>query len=636
MSNKTSRFGGGSRGDDEGNDEPAAKSSSFGKPADKPNPFASRAPANKPANSDDDAADDDDEQPVSKPRPASPFGANRTPFNKSSSDSDSDSDSKPPAKASTFGSSRVGGSSIGGKPGDSPKPGASSPFGSKSADPAKTSSSVFGSKTSETAKPSSPIFGGSKPADAPKSSPFGAKSDDKKDDKPANPFAPRSPVGGSRPDDKPADKSAGGGFRSPFGAKPDDKKDDKPADKSAGGGFRSPFGAKPDDKKDDKAAGGGFKLPFGGKPDDKKDDRPAPSKTTTTTTKAVAPAAARPDDKKVDKPAGGGFLGGLTGRLPFGAKPGDKKDAKAAPKPAGTFGKPAVPPAAGAKPVTGAASGAAATKAISKPSAAPAKEAPKTPPARTGTARPLANQTRVTVKGQGLSLDQKLDLVGYTMMILAVITFFGIIQPSEGSITATVVKLLGELFGVAKYAWPLILMSVGLWLLIRRFQVNPFLVIDPQRVIGGSLFYLTIVTICQWVAMLPIKVPPGNLTMLAKASDAVAPRGGGQVGSMIYKALVSITGTGTLSDLLIPVILVGMLLISSVLAFNFSLGDAILRLRSVFIFVSRVYRSYAEARRAAMQAHAETRAAREAERAAKIAAAAPPPALPASTPAAGA
>ncbi len=642
MSNKP-RFPGpgfsGSKRDEDDDDDDKGRptgSSPFNRGGDKPgaakppsSPFGSRSPFGAKANDlDDEDEDDDDDNKDSKPgsfggnklggpaRPAGTFGGGKP------------ADS--PKPGSPFGgkpadSSKPGGQFGGGRPADSPKSG--SPFGgNKPAEPPKPGGQFGGGRPADSPKSSSP-FGGNKPAEPPKpGGMFGGKpaekkdDSDKKDNKPGGgPFGGRLPFGGgNKPADKPAgdkkdDKPGGplGGIRSPFGGgnkpadKPaGDKKDDKPGGPL--GGIRSPFGGgnkpadKPaGDKKDDKSGGGplgGVRLPFGKKPDDK----PA----------AAAPrlpvAGGKPTDKKDDK-SGGGLFGG---RMPFGKKPEGAAAAKPDDKKA-TSAFPAAQPRPGdPRRTTGSAPSAAAPVAPPKPAtAAPdlKKAGGKVPPARGDkVAKPLDKAPRQVTVQRGLSLDQKLDLVGYGLIILGVLIFFGIVQPSEGSVTKGLADLLGQLFGTGRIVLPIPCLAIGLWLFVRHFNENP-LVIKAHRATGWILMYLTFVTTLHFIELLQRPVP--NMSALVKMSDAVAKAnlGGGWVGGELYKLLMQVGG-----DYGTPVLLVGFWMIAAMLAFSITLAEIAIYVKSVFRWFGRARGSYAERRRVAGEARAAALAAKAA------------------------
>src|SRR5258708_4737918 len=139
---------------------------------------------------------------------------------------------------------------------------------------------------------------------------------------------------------------------------------------------------------------------------------------------------------------------------------------------------------------------------------ADAKKVGSKPPTRgEKVAKPLERGNKQVRVQSGLSLDQKLDLVGYALMITGVLIFFAIVNPSEGSITATLANLLSSLFGKAGLVAMLVpCFGIGLWLFVRHFNENP-LVVKLHRVVGYTLLFLTFITSAHFVVMLNYTVP---------------------------------------------------------------------------------------------------------------------------------
>src|SRR5439155_6564383 len=128
--------------------------------------------------------------------------------------------------------------------------------------------------------------------------------------------------------------------------------------------------------------------------------------------------AAKADTKAADKPGGG-----LLGRLPFGQKPADKADDKAAAAKPGDIRKTGT---------TSAVSTVAAPPKTAAPVVEPKKGGVKVPPARgEKVAKPLERASKQVTVQQGLSLDQKLDIVGLSLIIGGIMIFFSVFQPSE-------------------------------------------------------------------------------------------------------------------------------------------------------------------------------------------------------------
>ncbi len=647
MSNRP-RFpggGGGNRDDDEKN-RPAGGGSRFSNPANRSNfpnkpddkkkddrPGASKSSfgafGSRGGRSDDEDDEEEEEEkrdvkPVGN-RAASPAFGGKPAFGKPSDDDededeDEDDDRLGPSRPS---GSRPVSSGFGGKPGETSKP--ASPFGQSKSGDKPGGGSPFGAKPGDKPGGSSP-FSPNKPGDKPGGgSPFGARPGG--GSKPSSPFSPGKPAEDKSADkDKKDDKPGGGlfGGRAPFGggAKPGDKPADKKDDKPGGGPFggRAPFGggAKPGDKpadkdkKDDKPGGGlfGGRAPFGGaKPGDKpadkdkKDDKPGGG---LFGGRAPFGGGAKPADKTADKTAASSPLGGLRGPLGGGAKPAEKKEDK----PAGGFlgrlrsakepdqekkddkAKPAEPKrATGTMPPAG---GVAAPLKSASAAADAKKPASKIPPARgEKVAKPLERRSTKVTLLEGLSLDQKLDLVGYALIVFGVVTFVAAFLPNEGWLPKFWGTLLGELLGYGRYVIWLPPLAVGLWLFIQRFNENP-LVVKTHRLVGWVLLLLTLLTTAQYIVML--QKPVVNMAELVKVSDQVAKaeQGGGWIGGQLYNLLLQFTG-----EYASAVVLVGFWMISLMLASSLTMAELAIYVKSVIRWFARLRSSYLEARRAA-------------------------------------
>ena len=383
------------------------------------------------------------------------------------------------------------------------------------------------------------------------------KKDDKKDDKSGdkkdegakpNIFG-RFGAGGDKKDDKPADKKDEkkdeGAKVSPFGrfGAGGDKKDDKPADKK-------------DEKKDDKskdASGdkkggvGGF-LNRGKKEDEVK--KPADTK--------------KADDKKGDDGAKKGALGGIAGRLPFGKKaddkpaetkkPDDKKgDAKKtddktatgttkqSPLGATKTGVGATKTDAGKTPTNGGKGKAAIAttetggilgKIRSRiPFLAQSADAKKAPASKT-----RANKVPQPVN-EGLSLDQKLDILGVALMFSAVAIFFSSLSGQQGSLTGTINNFFAQLVGQGAVVVPLVFGAAGFWLIIRHFgEEAPR--IDPVRITGLVILFICSLMLLMFIETFNYTNATRETFPLYIEQSIAQGRGGGQIGAYLYNLLV--------------------------------------------------------------------------------------------------
>ncbi|MBE7513509.1 MAG: DNA translocase FtsK 4TM domain-containing protein [Anaerolineales bacterium] len=588
-------------------------------------------------------------------KPSSPFGGNKpsSPFGGGGNKSESKPTERPtsggfntpskPPQSGTFNTPKPAGQT-----GTFNKP--SSPYGQKD-DPPKREESKPGSGLLNRSP-----FGGNK-ADDKKSEPA------KKDDKPSGGggFFNRSASGGSKPEEKKSEPfkkddkpSGGGGFfnrSASGGSKPEEKKsepfkkDDKP---SGGGGFfnrSASGGSKPEEKKsepvkkDDKPSGGGLFGRFGGGKKDEKKDEKSGFKTSAPSLKTPVPTpGGKPAEKKEESPARGGFFGGLTnrGKAPEPAKKDD-------PKATGTASK--LPPSSSGSSSTGKSSAAAssiapkapalsnlinrfrrggakpneaATAADRKALIGTAKGSTTAPQARLDNkqAKPLDKTgTQVTVRRRGLSLDQKLDAVGYAMMATAVIIFFGLIQPQDGTMPDVLAKIAGGLFGYARYVIPLPLMAVGAWLLVRHFKDNPFLEFDLKQLTGLIVLFITVVITIHAVVLLNTEVYSWEELDQSSTALVDAMQGGGWVGHFLYGALIRIA-----SEYGLWVVLAGFLVGSLMVTFEVSFKEISDTVKNSAVIWRRRYRGMADRRRVWVENRRVKTHLRQNERAVRLAA----------------
>jgi len=472
--------------------------------------------------------------------------------------------------------------------------------------------SVFGSpnrpddkRDAVPARPTTP-FGGGKP-------------DDRKDDRSSDRGAPpRSDA------NKPAEKSGGiggalggalGGLRDRLpgsGGKSDDKpapkKDDKPAEKSGGvggaiggalGGLRDrlPGGGKSDDKpapgKNDKpdeksggvgaALGGAFgslrdRLP-GAKPEEKKpDQRPASGSGGASTSTAPRPGGgfagtpgpvigggassspARPGSapatsgasalstpvRKDDKPvAGAAASGGFGSRLPGLPGLGGAKDKDAKPAPKAGDKKPAAKAGAPVSLVD-------RMRALN-PFATTAKDKSKPKTAK-----------GVKVDQDGLTLDNKLDILGIGLVIGALVMLLSSLSPTKGAITETISGALSYAFGaLGAVVVAVIVLVVGIWLLARHFG-DDAPTVSRTRIVGFALLFagaLTMVTFIDSFALLA-EIEGEYLTTVRIILPIAYTlgRGGGYIGGEIYYLLLS--NFGEIGAFFVPLlgIIIGVML----------------------------------------------------------------------------
>lgn len=93
-----------------------------------------------------------------------------------------------------------------------------------------------------------------------------------------------------------------------------------------------------------------------------------------------------------------------------------------------------------------------------------------------------------------LSNDEKLDIVGWSLFILALLTFLSFISAQQGKLTQWWMTLLAQTFGWGMYVVPVFFGGLGLWLILRRFE-DRLPKIDPEQIVGVTIgFFVALMT----------------------------------------------------------------------------------------------------------------------------------------------
>ena len=93
-----------------------------------------------------------------------------------------------------------------------------------------------------------------------------------------------------------------------------------------------------------------------------------------------------------------------------------------------------------------------------------------------------------------LSSDEKLDIVGWSLFILALLTCLSFISAQQGKLTQWWMTLLAQTFGWGMYGVPLFFGGLGLWLILRRFE-DRLPKINPKQIVGVTVgFFVVLMT----------------------------------------------------------------------------------------------------------------------------------------------
>ncbi len=136
-----------------------------------------------------------------------------------------------------------------------------------------------------------------------------------------------------------------------------------------------------------------------------------------------------------------------------------------------------------------------------------------------------------------LTPDQKWDLVGGGLLLLAVLTLLSLVSPQQGTLTALWISALGQGFGWGMILVPLFTGALGLWLLLRRFGDRiPHL--EPEQLLGIVLGCFVALTTLHFIAA-RIFWPEAALYALAAEGT-----GGGYIGAVLLDLGLKAVGTG--------------------------------------------------------------------------------------------
>ena len=438
--------------------------------------------------------------------------------------------------------------------------------------------------------------------------------------------------GGDKPADKKDDKPSSGGLGSRLGDlsgrssdRPGEKKDDKPSGglgglgRGLGGvtsGVTSRFGGgKTDDKKDNKPSGGGLGNRLGdlsgrsGSGDrstqQKKDDKPSGG---------VGGALGglrgglggvtsrfgggdKTADKKDNKPSSGGGFGssssssGTTSRFGSGSssqstpsyggsqsstsRPGAQSGNKPSPL-GGVLGRGGKPEtSSSARPMPG---GSSTRSATGKAGAAPSigdRLKSINPFAQKQDAKPAARSKTSKapkVEHTGLSLDNKLDILGVTLLLGSLMLLLSSLSPTKGALTESINHSLSYAFGWGAVIVLLVTFAIGIWLILRHFG-DEAPVVSRTRLIGLALLFISALIFAQFINSFQYKVGAGQ-DYLGALKTVFLPaaydngRGGGWIGGEIYFLLISnFSEIGAFVVLLLP------LIVGVMLTFSLSASD---------------------------------------------------------------
>jgi DNA segregation ATPase FtsK/SpoIIIE, S-DNA-T family len=174
------------------------------------------------------------------------------------------------------------------------------------------------------------------------------------------------------------------------------------------------------------------------------------------------------------------------------------------------------------------------------------------PRARTGPLRPPR------AISTGLSLDRKLDILGIGLALIGLLTLLSLLSLSHSTATGSILEFLGRATGRGAFLFPISLILLGLWLVLRNFERVPLL--SMERLLGLILLYLNLLVVLHF-----FNFPETRQAAFAIAQDS---RGGGYIGAAILDWMRANLGWGGSA-----VALVAWLLIALALALDVTVAE---------------------------------------------------------------
>jgi len=147
----------------------------------------------------------------------------------------------------------------------------------------------------------------------------------------------------------------------------------------------------------------------------------------------------------------------------------------------------------------------------------------------------------------GLSLDTRIDIIGVILVAVGMLTGISLLPANHNAAIVFWLDLLRWAFGWGTFALPAALIGLGVWLLIRRFELDA--TIHWFRFLGLFLIYLTVLTALAIVA---------GQDILSETSTGP----GGLLGVALSQGLTTMLGTWGTWVILVAVTIIGAILLA--------------------------------------------------------------------------
>jgi DNA segregation ATPase FtsK/SpoIIIE, S-DNA-T family len=136
--------------------------------------------------------------------------------------------------------------------------------------------------------------------------------------------------------------------------------------------------------------------------------------------------------------------------------------------------------------------------------------------------------------GSTLTLDRKVDILGIAFSLVGLITFLTLFSANHSRPIEIWINAIRLVFGWGLYVFPLALITLGLWLVLRHFESLPQVAFE--RFSGFLLIFLNLLVVLHLFAF-----PQDRGASFALAASG---EGGGYVGAFLFSAMHNTLGWG--------------------------------------------------------------------------------------------
>ena len=156
------------------------------------------------------------------------------------------------------------------------------------------------------------------------------------------------------------------------------------------------------------------------------------------------------------------------------------------------------------------------------------------------------SERRPRIIAKGLSLDDKLDILGVLLVIASVVLSLSALSANPGALIAPINDFLGQMLGQGALAAPITMFALGVWLIMRYFGEEAPLM-DLRRGAGALLLYCSLLVILQFFetftsAYANVDLAEPSTLRIPLELTWTLKRAGGWLGTQLYLLLLTTVG----------------------------------------------------------------------------------------------